>query len=298
MLTNPSIAVAQNRDDSLRMLAAQARLYSDVKRDSSIRLVGVAVVAVALATASLVQNDDAKAIGAIGGVILLFGDGLLMYRERRRTGLAVSIQETFDCSVFGLTWNDLAVRSRPSGQQVAKAAARYAGTRTRDWYPDTGTVQRPLDIAICQQSNVGWGAPVHRAWAWCAMFLATFVSAVLIGVWEMSGVSAWRGVDALIVPFVPLAWEAFENVRHNFESAREKEETQSLILTDWAGALSGITSLSESRCRGYQDEIVRIRRRNALVPDWFDKCLRGRNEQAMRTTASDMIAEAERVGRA
>ena len=86
--------------------------------------------------------------------------------------------------------------------------------------------------------------------------------------------------------------------RQNFESAREKEETQSLILDDWQKALAGSVVLTETRCRRFQDCIAGIRKRNAQVPDWFDKKLRVRNERAMRTTASDMISQAQRAGHA
>lgn len=295
MLTTPPIEVAQNREDSLRMLAAQARLYSDVKRDQARRLLAMAVLGLAISALSLATVDD-DPVGSIGGLLLLFVNGLLMYRERRRADLAVAIQEAFDCSVFGLEWNDILVRQRPPGQQIAHAARRYSGGRTQDWYPKMGRIRRPLDIMICQQSNVGWGAPVHRAWAWTVLGAAAVAGAVIGAIWGFAGLSLGLGFDALVVPFLPLAWEVFETVRQNFESAREKEETQGRILDDWADMLAGKRPANDGRCRAFQDQIVCIRRRNAQVPDWFDKKLRPRNERAMRTTAEDMVAEAARAG--
>lgn len=295
MLTDPPIHVAQNRKDSVRMVAAQARLYADVKRAQWLRLGSVAVLSVLISAVALAQ-DDRGAIGSVGGVVLLFVNGLLMYRERRRVGLAVAVQESFDCSVFCLDWNDVTVRQHPSGQQIAQAAERYTGSRARDWYPNTGSLQRPLDIAVCQQSNVGWGAPVHRAWAWAVVGLSAVVAVAIALGWWSAGLGAWRGFDALVVPFLPLAWEAFEMARQNFESAVEKEETQSLILDDWDHAIAGTGALTDSRCRRFQDKIASIRKRNAQVPDWFDKRLRDRNERAMRTTADDMINQAQRAG--
>lgn len=295
MLTDPPIHVAQNRDDSVRRVAAQARLYADVKQAQWSRLGAVTAVGVIVAVVSLAAGDDGL-VGSIGGVVLLFANGLLMYRERRRVGLAVSVQESFDCSVFNLAWNDAAVRQRPSGQQIAQAAERYTGSRARDWYPNTGTLQRPLDIAVCQQSNVGWGAPVHRAWAWTVIGASVLIAAAVATGWWVAGLGPGRGFGALVAPFLPLLWEAFEMGRQNFESAAEKEDTQSLILDDWNSAMSGGSGLTESRCRTYQDAIADIRKRNAQVPDRFDKRLRGRNERAMRTTADDMIAQAQRAG--
>jgi hypothetical protein len=99
MLTSPPIHVAQNRADSVRMVAAQARLYADVKKAQWSRFGAMAFLGVVVAVISLATGNEG-AVGSVGGVVLLFANGLLMYRERRRVSLAVSVQEFFDCSVL------------------------------------------------------------------------------------------------------------------------------------------------------------------------------------------------------
>lgn len=295
MYTNPPISVGQASDDAVRMVGAQARLYTDVKRAQWLRLAAMAVVGLVVCVASL-ATGSAGSFGWLSGVLLLFVNAALMYRERRRVALAVSVQEAFDCKVFRLEWNDTVVRRRPTGQEIAKAAERYTGSRDRGWYTVSGTVQRPLDIAICQQSNVGWGAPVHRAWAWTVVGTSLLVFVLLTSAWLLSGMGVAAGAGAFLAPFLPLAWEAGEMVRQHFESAREKEDTQRLILDDWAKAIAGTSPLTDSRCRRYQDAIAGTRTRNAQVPDWFDNKLQSRNERAMRTTSADMTADAHRAG--
>lgn len=296
--TSPPIAVAQNRPDSQRLVAAQARLYSDTKRAWSIRFCLLIALSLALAATSIITGSANVPLGAIGGIVLLFGNGLFMYRERRRAELAVAVQEKFDTEVYQLPWNDLLIRERPSGQEIAKAADRYDGGREQDWYPATGTVHRPFDVLICQQSNVGWGAPVHRAWAWTVIAAAALSVLILGALRWVIGLSLPNALDALVLPFLPILWEGFETVRTNFESARGKESTQSIILGDWADGLRNTRQVTEARVRGIQDEIVSVRRQNAHVPDFFDRWLRSRNESAMRATASDMLAEAQRYGKA
>lgn len=293
MLTEPPIETAQNRPDAQLRLAAQARLYSDVKRDQAVRLGAATATGAVVAVLSLFYPG--KAIGVIAGIGLLFLNGLLMYRERRRTALAVAIQEDFDCLVLQLPWNDVLLPRRPTGQEIAAAAHRYDGGRTKDWYPSTGTLQRPLDVAVCQQSNVGWGAPVHRAWGWTVVAMAATFALAQAAVWAAADLSAADGLDALVAPFLATYWEAFELSRRNFESAREKEACQAQILEAWAAAMTGVP-LSDDRCRQYQDAIAHIRRHNAQVPDWFDRRLSATNERAMRMSAQDMIDQATRAG--
>lgn len=252
--------------------------------------VGIGVLA---ATASL--SNQGKSIGVIAGLLLLFVNGALMYRERRRGGLAVSVQEDFDCMVFQLPWNDVLLRRRPTGQEIAAAADHYDGDRTRDWYPSTAGLPRPLDVIVCQQSNVGWGAPVHRAWGWTMVGSILALAAVQAAGWAVAGLSLADGLDGLIAPFLATYWEISEIGRRNFESARAKEGCQDQLLNDWSSAMSG-DPISEERCRRYQDAVTHIRQQNAQVPDCFDRRLRSRNEKAMRATAVDMIEQARRAG--
>ena len=293
--TSPPIAQAQNRSDSLRRIAAQARAYTEVKQALWLRLGVVTLLALAVSVAAVASRDQGL-IGSAGGFVLLFVNAVLAHRQRRRAEFAASVQEAFDCDVFKLRWNDALLLPRPSGQEVALAAARYTGNRNRDWYPDTGTVRRPLDILICQQSNVGWGAPVHRAWAWVITVASATVVIAIAVVWIATELPAGRGFGILVAPFLPLAWEAFEMARDNFESAQEKEQTQALILSEWDAAMHTGELPNVDRCRAFQDAIAAVRRRNAQVPDWFDGRLRDRNEKAMRTSADEMIQQATRAG--
>jgi hypothetical protein len=293
--TTPAIEDAQNTEQAQRLIAAQARLYSDVKRASATRFYSVLLIAIALCCLSIVKVSDV-AVGTIGGAIVLVLQAVFSWREHQKVSLASSIQEQFDTTVFQLPWNEVLVRQRPNGQDISRAASRYTDDRTRNWYPPTRSIARPLDVVICQQSNVGWGIPVHRIWSWTIISLTVIGVVILGAIWKAASLTLPEGLDAVVVPFLPVIWEIFERTRSNFASAKEKEEVQQLMLADWASALSGASRIPIERCRLFQDQIVIIRRTNAHVPDWFDRKLRGRNERAMRTTSHDMVEEAKRMG--
>lgn len=293
--TTPSIAVAQNYDQSERLIAAQARLYSDVKRNSALRFAAIALTAVVLAGVSIAQLSNV-AVGTIGGLLVLLLQILFTWQERQKILLASSIQEQFDTSVYQLPWNEVLVRRRPNGQEVVRAAARYTGGRSKNWYPLTGPIIRPLDILICQQSNVGWGIPIHRIWGWILSGCVVIGFVILGLIWHAASLSFMRGLDAMVVPFVPVLWEVLEHIRTNFASAKDKDELQQLLLTDWNGALNGSALPTIDRCRLFQDQIVIIRRTNAHVPDWLDRSLRKKSERAMRTTSHDMVEDSKRAG--
>ena len=296
-LTEPPISAAQNTPGARRLLAAQAVLYGQTKAARNLRISVTVAAAVALGIAAALSDDADVPVGVVGGVLVLLVSQYVAYRQGATTALAVGIQEKFDTDVYQLSWNSAALRSVPTNQVVAARAAEYDGDRTENWYPDTRTVERPLDIVICQQSNLGWGAATHRKWGTVvASALVTLLVALALLWWALH-LSASSGLNILVLPALPVLVEAVDELRRHFESARLKDEMQQRVLEVWREGLTaeGVPVL---RCREIQNEIVHIRQSNAQVPDWFDRRLRGKSESAMRVGAEDMIEEAERHGRA
>lgn len=294
--TSPPIAEAQNSDTCEQLLAAQAVLYGDVKHAMALRLQVMVVAALMLSVFTIWVSPGAAWVGGVGGVVVLIASILASRRERRLVDLAVSIQEQFDTMVFQLPWNNMCVPERPAGQQVHEAAARYNGNRTKDWYPDTRAVHRPLDVLICQQANLGWGASMHRKWLAVVLGSALVLVAVLAGVWAGLRLNVTTGLNALIIPFVPVLLEALNEALRHHDAARDKKAAQQLILGLWRSSLT--RRIKQKEVRAAQDSIVQLRRANARVPDWFDSHFRVKSEHAMRATADDMIAEAAEHGKA
>lgn len=292
--TSPAIFVAQNTQEARRRVAAQAELYSEAKRLWALRVAAVCVLAVATGGGALAAPDAARtAIGVGGGFILLVlsfvGGGV----EKRKRHFAAAVQEEFDTGVFRLPWNDM--ESRPPPTAIAQAAARYDGGRDRDWYPDTKGTHRPFDVLICQSSNLGWGAATHRAWAWVLTGAAAVLVAAVAAAAVAFDLKALDFFAALVAPAFAPAKELGEQITSHFETSRDKEELETRLSTAWAGGMAGDVP-SEDLLRRVQDRMLAFRRRNHYVPDWLDRRLRPKNENAMAAAAADRVAEAARAG--
>lgn len=296
-MTTPPIAVAQNTDDAVRKVEAQARLYSDAKSLGAYRLALVLIFAVASSAASLASAATARDVIGIGGgmallVASVYGAGV----EKRKRNLAVAVQESFDVQVFQLPWNELELQ-RPSSTLIADAAARYTGKRQRDWYPDTQGTHRPFDVLICQSSNLGWGAATHRSWAWLLTAATAISVAVVAAGAALSPLSLRDALVAIGVPALAPLREALDHIRSNFEISREKEDAQAQLGAAWDSGLSGARVPTEPFLRQVQNKMIALRQRQQYVPDWLDERLRTRNEHAMRTSAADLVEQARRAGR-
>jgi hypothetical protein len=287
--------VAQNTARARRLVAAQARLYSDAKAVHGWRLSFLVVAAVVTCVCALALPDARSYIGAVSGVALLMIAVLVGELEKRRRLQAAAIQEEFDTTVFQLPWNRL-LAERPSNIVIARAAARYKGGREGDWYPDTEDTERPLDVLICQSSNLGWGSAMHRLWA---AILGAALALLVLGVALVAWVLRLAAVDwlfALVVPVVAVVKEAVELMKANLENARAKESLERKIVELWQAALLGLDVPVEA-CRGVQDRILHLRQTNSHVPDWLDRVRRAKNESGMRLGARLMVDEARSAGR-
>lgn len=290
------IAVAQNTDHSQRLLAAQSRLYTDAKLIHDGRVITVVVLAVVTIAVALALPDVRQAVGAIGGAIIFLWSVLGSSREKRRRREAASVQEEFDSYVYGIPFNDFAV-DRPSPTLVAEAAARYKGNRTKDWYPDPRPVIYPLDVLICQRSNLGWGSSVHRYYAACLLVVLLGLVLSGVAVAALAGLSLGDSLVAVLVPLLSPAREIIEAIRANYESADIKAKTESKVLRLWQRGMEDANAVTTEDCRSVQDRILQIRQTNAHVPDWLDDLRRNRNESVMRESAQHLKEEAAERGR-
>ncbi|MEV6963888.1 S-4TM family putative pore-forming effector [Hamadaea sp. NPDC051192] len=296
-ITNPPIGAAQNSDRALRMLAAQRRLYSDAKAMHGTRIITVAAGAIVAVIAALALPQWRTPIGITTGVALMLISFLGSAREKRKVKEAASIQEEFDVMLFGLSWNDIHA-DRPTPTLIAEADRRYGGGRDglRDWYPDTGNVPHPMNVLICQHSNLGWGATLHRAWA--AALTGILLTLVLVSVLVayLGSLGFVEALTAIFAPQLPLIKELIEMIKANNESVQTKVSVESKVLGIWRRGLNDPASVTVGDCRTVQDKILQIRQANASIPDWFNNLMRSRQESTMRASAAQMVAEANTLG--
>ncbi|MFF0533605.1 S-4TM family putative pore-forming effector [Nocardia amikacinitolerans] len=290
------IAIAQNSDYSQRLLAAQSRLYTDAKRIHDLRILTVVVLAIVTIVVALATPQLRAVIGSVGGITAFLWSLLAGEREKRRRKEAASVQEEFDTHVFSLPWNSY-VSDHPSPTLIAEAAARYRGNRTRDWYPDTRNVIRPLDVLICQRSNLGWGTSMHRFYAATLTVAVTLMILAGVAVAYFAQFSIADGLTAILIPLLGPVRELVEMIRANRESSDSKAKAESTLLQLWNRAMQDPDALTVEDCRRLQDRIIAIRLSNAHVPDWLDNLRRSRSEAVMQDSADHLVHQAVQNGR-
>lgn len=285
------INLRQEEPHAQRLLAAQSRLYSDAKHIRKFRLPATFGFAALSVLAGLVFPDARPGLGLAGALVSLGWSALAFGPERRKRMTAAATQEEFDCYVFDLPWK-ASVADHPSATTIAEAAGRYEGNRLAGWYPRTGPLPRPLDVLVCQRSNLGWGTAAHRQYA-------TFLTGLLVALVLVVGAVIWLVDDGiyLVLPLAAPAKDLFELGREHRSSAESKDNAESKVRKVWDQTLADPSAVMLSDCRDIQDLVMTTRRTNAGVPDWFDNRRRSTYETSMRQSAEHYIEQAIAAGR-
>ncbi|WP_435616200.1 S-4TM family putative pore-forming effector [Streptomyces coelicoflavus] len=293
--TSPTIVDAQNSERSLRLLAAQRRLYADAKVIHNARVIVVVVAGVVGVTLALKFPSARAPIGFGSAVILLLISIVGSAREKRKSKEAASVQEEFDTSIFQLPWNNV-LADRPTNGLIVEAARRHKGGDLEDWYGDTATLVRPLDVLVCQRSNLAWGVSTHRRWAAVVMSAIIAWVAGIVLVCLFLDLSFANSIFAVVTPLLPTFREYIEMWKSNMDSVRAKEKAESKISELWEGGLNSKRLPSVVKCREVQDRLCSIRQTSAIIPDWFYKFFRDESETVMRVSMADYVERARSKG--
>jgi hypothetical protein len=175
-----SIAQEQNTEESIRLLLAQARLYTEAKRILLLRIFFAAVLAVLAPIIAVVKPDAKIVMAVVGGIWTLITYLPFRGSQREKVRLAATIQEQFDTHLFNLPWNNVLVGPavRPELIQAAVRRSKEDPARVRDWYSDTGSLPYPLDVLVCQRQSSVWDWRLQRHYANAVAWIAAGVLAV------------------------------------------------------------------------------------------------------------------------
>ncbi|HZU70925.1 MAG TPA: S-4TM family putative pore-forming effector [Ktedonobacteraceae bacterium] len=263
------IAQEQNTPESLRLLAAQKRLYSLAKRLHFVRIAAVLLLELAAPFVVLAMPAWRDGLELVGAVLTLVSALLLIGIEAGRVKQAATVQEQLDVHLFQLPWNETLVGQEVAPELINSAANEYKGgsDRIRDWYPDPGGVLYPKDALLCQRTNLMWGVRLQSTYAYTLLGITVgyLLVGVLIGILKQESLMAY--LVALLVPALPALLEAIDTFRRHTESAREKAELLAHVEALLKDKKRPQRLIEE--CRRIQDSIYLMRSTRPLIPDWW-----------------------------
>jgi|GEM_PF-1195426 len=297
-----TIAAAQETVESLKLLLVQRRLYSRAKVWTTVRGLGVGLVAVAAPLVAAFWQPLAVSAAAAAAAWYVLNRVLFRPLERRDATRGATAQEQFDVAVFGMP--TIAVRDprvlpedilRIAGTSKRRRKA-YTEEKLRGWYPIQEDVPGRVAIAIAQRGNLAYTRCLLQRHANLWLWLLSGWAVVAVGI------SLWFSFDlatfllAVALPVMPPLVDAVDEFLHMRAAGREREalanEIEDAIRADGSVPIraDGSVPIRPEQLLAWQGQLFALRRDSPLVPDWLYWVLRDRAE-------ADMSEAAETIGK-
>jgi len=294
--TPDSISARQNAAWSIQLLAAQRQLYSEAKWWRRLRAWSVTAMAVIGVAATLLAPDLLKVLGPVGAV---FGvaQWFASIIEKQRTNMAANIQEQFDTSVYPLDWNPV-IGTKADAEEVIAAASRFKGDRAKltNWYIIPNGVPRPLDVLLCQRSNLRWDAALRIAYANTILAGLVVLFLVIVAAAVAQGRSLGEFGLALL-PSLGAFLLGLETVHSHLGHGSGQLDLKRKLEAAWDKARANPRNVRGQDLRAIQDGIYHLRAVAPPVPDGFYWKRREQFEREMRLAAERMWEEASAATR-
>lgn len=296
-----NIPVAQNEPKQIQRLAAQRYLYSTAKRVFGAQLILAGPMAIGLSLL-LVVTPEMKVYAVFYGVFVSILDVFwLTPRQKQLREYAAKIQETFDCEVLQLPWNDFKVGKRVDPELVKEQAEEYAKKSgslppLTNWYaPIVGTL--PLEVAriVCQRANCWWDSQQRRRYAGWVIAGVVFASISMLALGLIGGLTVEKLLLTVIAPLFPALILGIRQYSEQMEAAARLDKLKEHAERLWSDAFNHLATFDLlAKSRSLQDEIFENRKRSPLMFDWIFRRLRNDYEVQMNHGAQDFTEEAER----
>lgn len=298
--TSTKMAANQDSPQGLRLLLAQRRMHSKAKFWSMVRGFGVAIIAIAAPTASVIWPNTAVISGAIAGLWIFLGRTVLASLQIARSRKAAAIQEDFDILVFEMP--QLPRRNpRASLEEVAllsgqdtDLAENARSQKLTAWYPIDPSIPGAESVAIAQRANASYSSRLLKLNCnlWIGCTAAWIVIATVIGI--LVGLKFETFLLGIFLPVLPALLDVYEQWRLTKMASLERSSLADDIETSIAD--NSENGVNPEDLLMWQDRIYSLRVGTPQTADILYKITRNRNEQAM-SGAADQIAQSIRTNR-
>lgn len=227
-----SVQISDTQDSpaALRLLLAQRKMHSKAKFWSTVRTVGVAVIAIVAPVVAILKPEYAVVCAAIAGLWVFLGRTFLANLQRSKTHKAAAIQEDFDVLVFGMpaltpkspraTLEDVEVLVGPD-ETIYERVRRQ---KLEKWYPVDSATPGVDTVAIAQRANASYSSRLlnlnRNIWMTCVVIWIS--GSIWVGM-----AFAWTletFVLGLFLPILPALLDVFEQWQLTTSASRERSE--------------------------------------------------------------------------
>lgn len=295
MTTN--VATRQNEDKSIRMLAAQRQIYSNVKKIRNWIMIFNIVLPLVLNLITFrtksICGIELSDLLAVFSIIATIGVLALERYDNKRIALAALIQQKFDLYVFDMPWNvELYGKNRNIDEEIIEHSINIYENETQrnkllNWYEgDISTGDNREIIYKCQRQSYSWDYDLRSYYQKLCVYVLAFIIIGLLGFgfYFNPCVRQWILLSSYFTPlFVSIINNiiTIENDKSRLLSIKEAlNEASKLLPVEKALDKDKVDDgLFLHRLQLVQGKIYEHRRNSFLIPDRFYSILKKHQEK-------------------
>lgn len=280
------IAVRQNEEKAIAMLAAQRQLYNDVKKIGVVSVTLSVWLPFAMALVLLFLSEESKWNGvsyllAIGGMLASFVADKYIDEKKK---LAAFIQQKFDAYVYNMSWDErIFGKDKNVNQEIVVYSKKILENdddkdRLNNWYtPEVDNRDLAKGILLCQRENYRWDVGLRKRYRLvCIIMIIVLCSFVVtMGLWKNESfvMLLWR--FAFIVPMIKWLLGTIKALNKDVERLKEMDAILNLDEPKTLDELQNIQKL-----------IFEHRKVCYAIPDFFYKMFKDNDEDTAHRVVS------------
>lgn len=277
------ISHKQNMDNNIDLLIAQRFYYSEAKKIRNFRITISIIFALLSPFIIFYVTNWSAIIGTIGGAWALISYLLKKLFENSNIEKAAKIQEEFDISLFNIGWNTVLAGEKISCEEVNIAKKKFKGDieKLKDWYSDISEFSYPIDVLLCQRSNLVWDWRLKRKYAIAIFTITLLYFVITIVICSVLELKVAEYILDLFLPALSGYFIAIDEGIDHFKASNKRKKLESKINELSEKALSNSKALNTADLRQIQDCIFEFRK-GPMVADFFYWFFRNDFENNMR----------------
>lgn len=229
------IAVRQNEEKAIAMLAAQRQLYNDAKKLGTISIVLSVWLpfAMALILLFLPEESICKNVSYILAIVSMLFSFVVDKHINDKKKLAAFIQQKFDVYVYNMPWDErIFGKQKNVNQDIVTYSKRIIENsdkkeRLYNWYTPTVDNRDLLtSILLCQRENLSWDVGLRKRYRLSSIIMIVFLCSfvIVMGLWQNESIAMLLWRFAFIVPMLEWLFDTVKTLNKDMERLKELDE--------------------------------------------------------------------------
>lgn len=278
------IASRQNEENSIRMLAAQRQIYSNIKNNNALTMllsIGLPLLIYLLISwkekfYGIDTNVACSFISIIASLIVL----LLDFHNSNYVSKAAFIQQKFDLYVYGMSWNaDMYGEDKNVNEDIVEYSSRICENskeraKLLNWYVgEISTDNGYENIYKCQKQNFSWDYDLRNFYEKCCKIILTTIIVLLVlwGLFDNLYMREWICVLSYYMPLIVSLISIIIRIENDKSTLLSIKQT-----------LDYKAELSMHRLELVQRDIYEHRKKCFLIPDRIYRFLKDKQEKKQK----------------